>query len=88
VGTAWTGATARIAGSGVVGGTMSKVVPLFQNGTVQEIICEAADKGFTEILVVGKQQDGSYCLKKSCFSSTIETVGVIEMAKQWLLEQM
>jgi len=67
---------------------MSKVVPLFQNGTVQEIICEAADKGFTEILVVGKQQDGSYCLKKSCFSSTIETVGVIEMAKQWLLEQM
>lgn len=65
-----------------------KVISLFSNGTVQEILCDAADKGFTEVMVVGKQQDGSYLLKKSEFSSTIETVGVIEMAKQWLLEQM
>ncbi len=65
-----------------------KVVNLFQNCTVQEIICEAADMGLTEVLVVGKTQDGVYHLKKSECSNTVELVGQLEMIKQWLLEQM
>jgi hypothetical protein len=67
---------------------MKKVIPLFQNGSVQEILCNASDKGFTELLIVGKGQDGLYYLNKTEFSSSCEIVGVLEMGKQWVLEQM
>jgi hypothetical protein len=67
---------------------MAKVRALFTNGTVQGILCEAADKGFREVVIIGRSQDGLYHLKKSELLSTVEVVGIIEMAKQWLLEQM
>ena len=65
-----------------------KIINLFQNCTVQEILCEAADMGLTEVLVVGRTQDRAYHLKKSGCSNTVELVGQLEMTKQWLLEQM
>jgi hypothetical protein len=67
---------------------MKKVIPLFSNGTVQDILCQSADKNFTEVLVIGKGRDGLYYLNKSEFSSSCEIVGVLEMGKQWVFEQM
>ncbi len=44
---------------------MSKVVSLFKTGNVQEVLCEAADKGLTELVLIGKLQDGTYWLRHS-----------------------
>jgi len=65
-----------------------KVSRLFQNRPVQEILREALEMDFVEVLVVGKAKDGTRYLRKSTFGSTLEVVGELEMAKQWLLETM
>lgn len=67
---------------------MGKVVKLFESADVQSLLCDAADQGFAEVMVIGKLPDGCYFLKKTAFNSSVETVGILEMAKQWLLEQM
>ena len=67
---------------------MGKVVRLFENSDVQSILCKAADKGFTEIIVCGKTQDGTFELAKTSLSSSLEAIGALEMVKGWLLEGM
>lgn len=57
-------------------------------GEVKDALAAAAEMGFVEIMVVGKGKNGDYYLRKSDHKSSLEFVGVLEMAKQWLLEQM
>jgi hypothetical protein len=65
-----------------------KVVQLFTSDSVQEILCESADKGFTEVVVCGRMPDGTYHMKRSECTDTLKLMGVLEMVKMFLNESM
>lgn len=64
---------------------MSKVIPLFKRGDIQDVICEAADQGLVEVVIIGKKADGNYWIRLSPTKDTIQTLGMVEMLKHDLI---
>ena len=60
---------------------MSDVIPLFKSSTVQDALCEAADLGLTEIILIGKKPSGRYWVRFSPCQNIFEQLGMVEMLK-------
>lgn len=58
---------------------MSKVTPLFTRQGVQKILCEAADMGLREVILLGLKPNGCYHIAMSDTDDMVKFVGMVRL---------
>ena len=66
---------------------MSKVIPIFQKSeSVKNALDEAAGKDFTEIMILGKNPDGTYWFRASPVKCAYTQIGILHAGISWVQE--
>jgi hypothetical protein len=61
---------------------MAKVTLLFKTDSVYNCLCDAAEMGMKEIVLIGKKQDGGFYLRISPCENAYVYIGMLEVLKQ------
>lgn len=63
----------------------AQVTQLFKRDNIQNILCEAADLGLTEVMLIGKKQSGGFWVRISPCVNAYEHIGMIAALQHELL---
>lgn len=59
-----------------------KVIPIFKVGEVEDVLKQASEMGFKELVIVGKRMDGMYTTLMTSTENQMENLGMAALLQQ------